>query len=98
MRSGQRVSDGSYTKQPRPDTAVQLQHQRNLRHTARSRAHRAEMGLRRHLPRTRSRSVVWRRELTEVMAGVIFILVLMHRRAQTTTRIKLEDYYREQTA
>jgi uncharacterized membrane protein len=32
------------------------------------------------------------------MAGVLAILVLMHRRSQASKRIMLEDYYREQTA
>ncbi|WRT66466.1 uncharacterized protein IL334_003425 [Kwoniella shivajii] len=32
------------------------------------------------------------------MAGVLAILLLMHRRAQTKSRIMLEEYYKEQTA
>lgn len=32
------------------------------------------------------------------MVAIISLLVLMHRRTQATDRIKLEDYYREQTA
>ena len=32
------------------------------------------------------------------MAAALSILVLMHRRAQASQRIVLEDYYREQTA
>jgi hypothetical protein len=78
---------------------VELRYQGQLRYTARSSADCASMGVCARLPRSGDRwAVVFKKVLISAMVGIVFVLVLMHRRAQASDRIRLEEYYREQTA